>query len=410
MAHHTVFPERARIYTSVDDMVTDGFTTTDPAVRCVQTILSQNPKVERVVVGREENTDKQIIRLTPVAVNLTDYVVTINGTDFTYTSDATAAIAEITAGLKTVIDLGSEPVTTTDNSTSLDIEANTVADQFTLAVNSRALLLQKNNTPDNAPNGIVEDLVAVRDVNDEWYALHLTNPSQDVIEAAAAYIETLSRIMITSTADDEVYNSGVTTDVMSELSSSSYDKTATLYHPDAYNTYPGAGWAGVNLPEDPGSVTWKFTENISGVAVTSLTTTEIANIEAKNGNTYVEIGGIAITQQGIMASGEFIDITRGIHFMEARLQENIYGRLANAKKVPFTDAGIGLIESEVWGVLRTSINQGILAADPEPTVTAPLASEVDAIDKTNRYLRTIEFEATLAGAIHKVRVVGTVTV
>lgn len=61
------------------------------------------------------------VKVTPIAQNTTTYTVTINGTDFAFVSDASATIAEITAGLKVVIDAGSEPVSTTDNSTDLDI-------------------------------------------------------------------------------------------------------------------------------------------------------------------------------------------------------------------------------------------------------------------------------------------------
>jgi len=61
------------------------------------------------------------IRVTPVAANSTLYRVTINGTDFDYTSDADATVAEICAGLSAAISAGSEPVTATDNATSVDI-------------------------------------------------------------------------------------------------------------------------------------------------------------------------------------------------------------------------------------------------------------------------------------------------
>ena len=49
MAYHTAFSERARIYKSITAMVDDGFAPNDPAVRAVQAILSQNPKVGEVV-------------------------------------------------------------------------------------------------------------------------------------------------------------------------------------------------------------------------------------------------------------------------------------------------------------------------------------------------------------------------
>ena len=80
------------------------------------------------------------IKVTPLAQNSTRYTVTINGTAFLYDSDASATVAEITAGLKAVIDLGSEPVSTVDNSTDLDILGDfetvnpTIRELFTMVV------------------------------------------------------------------------------------------------------------------------------------------------------------------------------------------------------------------------------------------------------------------------------------
>lgn len=61
------------------------------------------------------------IKLTPLAEDSTLYTVAINSTAFVYGSDSDATVAEITAGLKALIDAGSEPVSTTDNGTDLDI-------------------------------------------------------------------------------------------------------------------------------------------------------------------------------------------------------------------------------------------------------------------------------------------------
>lgn len=88
------------------------------------------------------------VKVTPVASNSVTYTITINGTDFNFTADADATVAEITAGLKAVIDLGSEPVTVTDNNTDLDIESDSTA-TFTIVVSDdgggSALLSWVNN-------------------------------------------------------------------------------------------------------------------------------------------------------------------------------------------------------------------------------------------------------------------------
>ena len=61
------------------------------------------------------------IKVTPTAENNTLYRVTINGTDYDYTSDADATVAEISSGLASAVNGGAQPVSATDNGTDVDI-------------------------------------------------------------------------------------------------------------------------------------------------------------------------------------------------------------------------------------------------------------------------------------------------
>lgn len=75
---------------------------------------------------------KQDVKLTPNNVEINDiFTAIINGTKFVFTATA-ATVANVTAGLKTLIDAGSEPVATTDNGTDLDIESDDIAEGFTI--------------------------------------------------------------------------------------------------------------------------------------------------------------------------------------------------------------------------------------------------------------------------------------
>ena len=80
------------------------------------------------------------VKVTPIAQDSTTYTVTINGTPFVFVSDASATVAEITAGLQAAIAGGAEPVTATDNGTDLDIVGDfetlnpTVPGLFTIVV------------------------------------------------------------------------------------------------------------------------------------------------------------------------------------------------------------------------------------------------------------------------------------
>lgn len=76
-----------------------------------------------VTIGLSVAADVDISVLTVSDTTL--YTITINGTMFDYTSDASATAIEIIAGLKVEVDLGSEPVVFTDN---LDGTANIQAD------------------------------------------------------------------------------------------------------------------------------------------------------------------------------------------------------------------------------------------------------------------------------------------
>lgn len=200
-----------------------------------------------------------------------------------------------------------------------------------------------------------------------------------------------------------------TSDLGSELAALNYDRTALMYSATANTQYPEAAWAGLLLPEDPGSITW-FAKTLAGVTADSLTSSQKSKALGNNVNTYTVVGGVSLTQNGTMASGRFIDIRRGVDWLQARMEENIFSRIVNSKKIPYTNAGIALIEDVMRFVLNDAVGNGVLRADPPPTITVPLVENISTNDRANRLLPDMNFTAELAGAVHKVEVRGTVSV
>lgn len=199
-----------------------------------------------------------------------------------------------------------------------------------------------------------------------------------------------------------------TDNVADRLKLKNYDRTALIYTDDTDNDIDAA-WVGLNAPEDPGSLTWAFKE-LSGVSPDELTDTEKAAIQKKHANTYTEVAGISITQNGVVASGEYIDIIRGTDFIQARLEERLFTAIAASKKIPYTAQGQDIFRSVVKGVLQLGIDQGIFSAVPEPTVTVPEISTIPAADKKNRVLKDLTFQVVYAGAVHKIEVQGNISV
>ncbi len=411
--------------TDVAELAADGFDLNGITAKKFSAIISQNPKVDSIIVAKRETLPLKTLDITPIAKNLTAYSITIAGVGptatapaevFTFTSDATATLAEIIAGLVAAINGGTMDVLATNvgPDTSIKIEkadtpggSATAGVSFRYLVNDRSLLEVQNVTPDP---GVVVDLTSVRtaiDGNDTWYALFLDNSGKAEIESLASNIETLIKLFIAETSDADVPTSA-TTDVASVLQSNNYIRTATMWHPDPDNG-PGAAWAGKALPSDPGSITWNLLQGIVGVPATKFTTDELGFLKAKNVNRFVLLAGQTAPQEGKTSGGEFIDITRGIDFIQARLEENIFLKLLQLPKISFSDPGISVIENEVRGVMSLGVTRTIFLANPAPTVSVPFAVDVDVLDKANRLLPDVKFDAKLAGAIHIVEVRGVVS-
>jgi hypothetical protein len=111
-----------------------------------------------------------------------------------------------------------------------------------------------------------------------------------------------------------------------------------------------------------------------------------------------------------MGQGEFIDIIRGIDWLQSTITIFVFGMLARLPKVPYTDAGITAVQAQVERALKAGIDSNFLSDNPAPVVTVPLAANVPPIDKANRILNNVKFTATVAGAIHAVNIRGTVSV
>ena len=252
----------------------------------------------------------------------------------------------------------------------------------------------------------VESITRSQAVNNDWYGLCIDVKTKTEQEAVADSIEPQTKFFAYSTAAAEAINPADSTDILSLLKAKTYDRSLGLYSADAAN-HPEMGWVGGQLPKDPGSITWAY-QQISGAVVDTLDSTPKGAVLAKNGNTYTTVAGLNITEEGKVASGEYMDVIRGIDFITARMQEFVFGHIVRQEKVPYTDDGIASIENEMRAALQLGVGNTIITEDY--TVTVPLESDVPTADKAARTLRNMKFDAKLAGAIHKTEIRGTVTV
>lgn len=94
-----------------------------------------------------------------------------------------------------------------------------------------------------------------------------------------------------------------------------------------------------------------------------------------------------------------------VDWIHARIQEQVFFRLVNTKKIPFTDAGATMIENEIRSVLtQATLNGGIDGF----TVTAPRVLSIPEMQRNARVMGDFTFDARLAGAVSVVVIRGVV--
>ena len=263
---------------------------------------------------------------------------------------------------------------------------------------------------------IAAELNDIMEQSNLWYGISLCTQDPAVILAAAAYVETQLKIYIADSAQSTIPTAG-SGDVLSQLKALGYKRTALMYskETDVAEEGPSAAWLGGQLPQTPGSSTWKF-KQLVGITPSTLTETEsnyvigLPGTPQKNGNIYQVVGGVPITQEGWMVGGQFIDITVGLDWLESRMKENVYSLLVQAPKVPYTDQGISIIVNGVRQTLAQGVATGLIDGNSDITVTAPSVQDIPQADRANRILPDVKFSCRLAGAIHFVVIEGTVSV
>lgn len=264
----------------------------------------------------------------------------------------------------------------------------------------------------------VAAVIAIREENDDWFVLTTEEHTQADVLALAAYIEAIKKMYFVSTEEapsiDSAYDAGVTTDTAAKLIDLGYDNTVHYWHNLADTTFPECAFAGYNLPFVAGKATWAYLQ-LKGVAQAlntdgnPLTTTQANNLLARNSNFSQKISGITVTREGKVVGGEWIDVIRGSMALEEDMEKSLFDLLINQQggKVPYDDSGLNLVRSVMQDSLNRFVDSNFISGDFK--IFIPKASDIPFVDKTNRILQNVTFEAYLIGAIHTIKISGNIT-
>lgn len=415
LSYQPTWAERTRTYASLADVAVD-FTATNPgpAYRFAQAYFSQTPMPTALIIGRGANKPSKTVQmsaLNPTSNISYQYKCFVKGTGFadatvTFTSDATPTDAEWAAGMVTALNaVPGKNYTAAGAASPITLTGNAVGDWFSVEVDDVNYM---STTETTADPGVAGDLTAITAENPNWYMLGTSFNSKFYGVGAATYVESagLKQYLAATNDTNCLATSTGTLDLMDQAKTNAYTRSSVHYHKNPAAFYDGA-LMGKCLTFDPGAETWAF-KTVSGPATFPMTATHRANIVARNGNSYELVAGLNISFQGMAANGGFIDTRRGLDWLQDDMQKAVFGTLAGNAKIPYTDPGIGLIQSQVLGSLKRAADRQIIVEETI-VVTVPTAASVPSIDKTTRTLNSVKFSATLQGAVHKTVVTGVVS-
>ena len=400
------FAERVRIYTEYDSTNPDNL----PPI--LQTALSdafaQIPRPRQIKVGR---MSVQKVAIAPVdAVALAVYSLKLGGTLISVTAAASPTTSTISTQLATAINTAALGVTATAVAGIVEL----VFTGAIIPVTDFVKIQWDVITPSSTAGIVATDLGAIRDEDNAWYVLHLTERTKQRVLDAAEWTETQEKLFVTASADSDILTPAIDTDIVSVLKASQYFRTAIAYHSKATTEFADIAWASRVLTIQPGAETWAL-KKLASVTPDKLTATQRNIIYGKNGNSFEYYqSSVALTNPGKVAGGEWIDVIRFRDYLKDLIQTNMVMMMINRDKVPYTDNGIQLLANNLIGSLRTGQNVGGIAPDevaadgtkrPGFNTVIPLSSEIDDVTKASRIVY-LQFNARIAGAIHVAEVNG----
>ena len=427
---HVLGVGRSMVIEDSDELLDMGMLPTDPIYLAARDALSQIPTVNRLFIGRQQVEDVTITVTEPGVASVysgsigyrdvngvalsAPWTVTAQPAD-TVMDAAADIVTGVAADIVTAINGTAAPVTAGNVLGVITISSDTAGEAFGVTLTAGALAMTQPTTAE-AP---AVSLAAIQAETNDWYGVIMASRAQADILAAAAWVEANEKLQGTSSANPLDYDPANTTGLLYQLFQNQYFRTYAFYHQLAATQYPDAAIMAKMFTFYPGSETWSL-KRLGGIAFDTLSAGQSLAVRNKNGNTFEQFRNFALTREGKVSAGEWIDVIRFRDWLAEQVKINVVSSMINADgKVPYTDAGIRIIVAAIRQALDLGVARGGIAPEevdpdddrviPSYTISVPASANIAFNDKANRVLNDVKFTARLAGAIHVVNIKGSLT-
>ena len=427
----TAFNDRVKIYSSTDEMLEDGFLTSDRLYQAAVLLFGQEEKPSKIAVGRistvtEANVaeDGEILLADALELNPSAEVGKYIYQGYALSDTAQTGYLEIIAD-------GTTPQTGEINLTDAqamnpDAEVGKyIAEEQSYLLSDTQVTDSELIIPDTVTRNetITEYLTACRQANDEWYCVNVCSTLTDSeIIAGAQYCESCSPSALfcftTSEADALTANPNIFASLKALGLRRCFGQYSTQ-HLDAVCAI--IGWA-MGIITKNVSFTLAYKPEIGVPVESAITKTGFTRLDSNNGNVYDQRGSYNIFEQGKMADGSYFDEIIQLDKYQLLIQNAVMDLLTTNSKIPQTEDGITLIISTINKICNDMFSAGFIAGgvwkgkkilnletgDSIPNGYLVQAESIDSqsqVDREARKAPPIYVSLKLAGAIHYVTII-----
>lgn len=260
-----------------------------------------------------------------------------------------------------------------------------------------------------APDGIAvlgdstalpADLTALltANINQDFTVFYCTNAADATITALDAWATANNKFYASTTQNKTLETTGRNTFLM-------YHNTAGVYLAEVLTTYM--------LVRPIGSVVGKF-KTLVGVPESTVTDAELAVLHSNNVGTYIKDMGVLQTTQAQTQSGEYVDVVLGALWIKLEMEAGLRNLALTTGKIPYSNAGIALLVGVAEKVLKDAAVNGIVLLDDSGNAVYDIdylkREQTTAQDRADRVYNSINWTASLAGAVEKAQISGTLEV
>lgn len=277
-----------------------------------------------------------------------------------------------------------------------------------------AVRQDKADADPGTPEKITDTLDRALDT-DGWYAICPCGIEESEYKTIGEWTETQAKIFVFSTTATENPVGSLLYRSMGIYAKHLAD--AELSEIPADNLYVHVALAAKCLSYDAGSETWANMV-LNGITPASISSNVINTLKAQNLSYVIEVGGKIISQGGLTAAGEWIDIIRFRDWLQNDMAQRVCDLFIRNPKIPYTDTGITAVDNCMQAALKAGQVRGGIAESeydelgqevPGYKTWVPLASSLTSAERASRVLKNCKFSARLAGAIHMVEITGSLT-